>query len=235
MNKPQMYSARFEDKLVHNDKYWQYSFELVEPTLMEFQSGQYVSVAVDEKGSRRSYSICNRSDIDHGFELLIDMEINGLGVNYFRSLEFGQEIKLIGPMGQFVLQENDNDQVVFIATGSGVAPFRSMILDLLQLRHDSRPITLYWGLRYVHQLFWQDEFEELAQNFPNFSFYPVISKPTPDWTLSAGHVTDLLDVHDFSQRAGFYICGSTNVIESVSKVLAEHQFQTSQIYHEKFF
>ncbi len=235
MNKPGVYSARFEEKQIHNDKYWQFSFEFTEPHEMSFQAGQYVSVAVDDVGHRRSYSICSRPDIEHGFELLIDMEINGLGVNYFRNLEFGQEIKLIGPMGQFVIQDNQDDQLILIATGSGIAPFHSMLLDLLQVKGETRPITLYWGLRFVNQLFWQDEFEELAQLYSNFSFYPVVSKPTPEWTLSTGHVTDLLDIHEFSPQAGFYICGNTHMIQDVMATLQKHQFQPSQMYHEKFF
>ncbi len=232
---PTQYTAKLEDKTVHNEKFTQFAFELTDPHRMEFDAGQYVSIAVDDKGNRRSYSICSRPDIDHGFELLLDVEPDGLGTNYLKSLEIGQDISLLGPMGQFVIQDNDDQALVFVATGSGIAPFMSMITDLLQVRQDPRPIILYWGLRYVNQLFWQDEFERMSEAFPNFSFYPVISKPVPEWNLSTGHVTDLLEIHEFDEKTGFYLCGNKGMIESTTQVLINRDVEKNRIYHEKFY
>ncbi len=234
MTKPQQYTARFEEKQAYNEKYHHFHFELINPPRMPFQAGQYVSVSVNDEGDRRSYSVCSRPDIDHGIELLIDMEPQGLGPTFFDSLSFGQEISFLGPLGQFTLQEGNN-ALVFIATGSGITPFRSMITELLQVNQDSRPITLYWGLRFVKHLFWQDEIEELSEHFDNFSFYPVISKPVPEWNLSSGHVTDLIQIHKFEPNTGFYLCGGKNMIEDVTEVLVDKKVDQSNIYHEKFF
>lgn len=235
MTNPQEFTARLEDKQILNDKYCHFRFELLKPSRLEFQSGQYVSVVVDEHGTRRSYSICSRPDIGHGFELLLDMTPKGVGTQFFQNLRFGQEISLLAPMGQFIISDNDDQAIVFVATGSGIAPFRSMIFDLLQVRQDQRPITLYWGLRYVKDLFWENEFEELVENFKNFSFYPTISRPVPEWNLSTGRVTSLLEIHQFKEKTGFYLCGSTPMIEDCTKLLEAKGVEEKRIYYEKFF
>lgn len=233
---PQKFTAKLEEKLVLNEKYIQFSFELVEPHLMEFEAGQYVSIQVDEAGTRRSYSICSRPDIDHGFELLIDIEPQGVGIKYLQSLEFGQEISLLGPMGEFTLVDDPSEKaLVLVATGSGIAPFHSMILELLQAKQDPRPIILYWGLRYDQNLFWQDEFEQLAEAFPNFKFHPVLSKPSERWVLCSGRVTDCLSVHDMIEDAGYYLCGGKAMIEDTIKLLQSQGIEEKKIHHEKFY
>lgn len=236
MNPPKPYTARLEERIVQNEKYLELHFELVEPHQMDFVAGQYVSIKVSEQGHRRSYSICSRSDIDHGFELLIDVEPHGLGTTYLENLQLGQEIQLLGPMGHFVIADNPaEEQLAFIATGSGITPFKSMIEDLLQVKQDTRQITLYWGMRHAEQLFWMNELAELQEAFPNFRLHPVVSQPLPEWSLCRGRVTDCLSVHQFSEKAGFYLCGNQAMIDQVTTFLAEKQVPAEQIHFEKFF
>lgn len=233
---PQKFTARLEEKIQLNDKFINLQFELVEPHQMQFEAGQYVSIQVDEKGTRRSYSISSRPDVDHGFELLVDLEPQGLGVQFLDGLEFGQEISLLGPMGQFTIEDREDEKsLVFVATGSGIAPFMSMVTDLLQVKQDPRPIILYWGLRYAEQMFWQDEFAQLAESFSNFKFHPVLSKPTQGWVLCSGHVTDCLSIHDTLPDAGYYLCGNKGMIEDTIKVLTQMNVKTENIHHEKFY
>lgn len=241
MQPPQPYTAKLEEKKVLNDKFIQYSFELVSPHLLEFESGQYVSLQVNDQGVRRSYSICSSPGIQHGFELMVDTSPHGVGVEFLENLQYGETVSLLAPMGRFTLlpvTENSpsEDAIVFVATGSGVAPFRSMILDLLQERHDTRPITLYWGLRYVEDLAWQDEFQDLADFFPNFQFHPVISRASEEWPLCRGRVTDCLNVHALpSARAGYYMCGNKTMIDEVSQFLLSKEVPAENIHHEMFY
>lgn len=235
MVSPQPYTARLEDKIVHNEKFVQFTFELEDPHLMDFQAGQYVSIQVAPDGTRRSYSICSTPAINHGFELLIDVEPQGPGTTFLNNLNFGDQISLLGPIGTFLVQtEPVEPELVFISTGCGVTPFRSMILDLLQNRQDSRPATLFWGLRYAQHLFWQDEMSELQDNFSNFKFHPTISRPTPEWNLCSGRVTDCLSVHEMSQTAGYYLCGNQQMIADVTAVLTKLGVGLGQIHQEKF-
>jgi NAD(P)H-flavin reductase len=213
-------------------------FELVEPHEISFVAGQYVSVKVSDAGERRSYSIVSSPDIKHGFELALDISPGGIGSRYFQGLQFGQEIQALGPMGRFVIEDAAPEvepALVFIATGSGIAPFRSMLLDMLQVRHDTRPMILYWGLRHEAELFWELEFQNLSRDFPNFSFHPVISQGTSEWTLCKGRVTDCLNTHGVIQPAGYYLCGSQPMIEGTSAQLQQAGIDQSCIHHEKFY
>ncbi len=233
---PQQYRARFEDKVVHNDKFTQFKFELIEPHEMPFVAGQYVSIKVSERGDRRSYSISSSPNIQHGFETLVDLTPGGLGSNLLKNLQFGDEIELLGPLGQFVIdQQNQEAELAFIATGSGISPFKAMILDQLQEKQDTRPITLYWGLRYAHELFWQDEFIELVETYENFHFTPILSRPSEEWPLSRGRVTDILETKEFAANTGFYLCGNDNMIADASNLLQAKAVDLSRIHYEKFF
>jgi len=235
MNAPKPFKAKFEEKIVHNARYSEYHFEMIRPHELDFRSGQYISLLVDSTtGQRRSYSLCSTPAAQHGFELLIDHAPAGVGSQFLSSLQFGDEVQGIGPMGHFVLSEQPEQVLVFVGTGSGIAPLRSMILDLIQVRQDARDITLYWGMRHVEELFWLDDFQDLVEKLPNFHFYPVISRPTNGWSLSTGHVIDLLLAHKLQKNSGFYICGSSAMINDVQKLLFEKGFNKDSIYYEKF-
>lgn len=233
---PQFYTARLEEKVVHNEKYTQLMFELVAPHQLTFQAGQYLSLQVNDQGLRRSYSICSSPNINHGFEFLIDVAPDGVGTRYLLQLQFGQEIKALGPMGVFILAEpTQEDAIILVGTGSGIAPLRAMAFELLQTQQDQRPLTLLWGMRHESQLFWLDEFQELADNFANFRFMPILSRALPEWPLSRGRVTDALQLMELLPRTGFYMCGNDRMILDVIAVLQQRGVEPSFIHHEKFY
>jgi len=236
MHKPQQFKAKLAEKLEFNDKYTQYSFTLVQPHTMEFDPGQYVSLVVDEHGDRRSYSIASKPENKDAFELLVDHTPQGAGTKFLQNLEYGKEVDVMGPLGRFVyLPEENVEELVMVATGSGIAPFRSMILDLLQEKGETRKITLYWGMRHVEELFWENDFQDLSESFDNFNFHPVISRAVDEWPLCRGRVTDCLNVHDVPVKAGYYLCGNAHMIEDVTKLLDEKGVPKDQVHHEKFF
>ncbi|MFH2118560.1 MAG: FAD-binding oxidoreductase [Candidatus Paceibacterota bacterium] len=233
---PQQYQVRLADKLVFNAKFERYTFELVEPNQLKFSAGQYVSFAVSDQGHRRSWSICSSPEIEHSFEILIDPTPMGMGTQFLQNLKLGDEAQMMAPMGQLMIDENGVEQaLVFVATGAGIAPFRSMILDLLQVKKDTRPMILHWGLRHEEELIWQDEFQELTENFPNFQFHPVISQATQEWSLCRGRVTDCLSVHQLLANAGYYLCGSEQMVQDVTSLLNSKSISPERIHREKFY
>ncbi len=233
--RPQQFTARLEEKVQHTDKYVQYSFELTEPHTMQFVAGQYVSIKVSEAGQRRAYSICSAPSIDHGFELLVDISPKGLGCCYLESLKFGDTVSVLGPLGMFTMPETDETARYCIATGSGIAPFRSMILDELQNKHDPRPLTLYWGLRHEQDMFWELEFQELAQSFPHFTSKIILSQPGENWPLDKGRVTDLLTALGTPATAGYYLCGNGAMVKQAIEQLTQAGVPQQHIHHEMFF
>lgn len=236
MQPPQVCKVQLVDKKQLNAKFVQYYFEYVSPASVPFEAGQYASFKVSEHGDRRSYSICSSPEKAHGFELMVDNTPNGLGVRYLDSMQLGQTADVLAPMGVFTIADDPTEeQLMLIATGSGVTPFRSMVLDLLQEKQDQREIWLYWGLRHLEDLFWQDEFQELSEMFPNFHFHPVISQPTPEWPLCRGRVTDCLAVHALPPKAGYYLCGNQAMIKEVMAFLPTKGVEPQHIHHEKFY
>ncbi len=236
MQPPKQYTAKLEDKIQYNEKYIHYAFEFTEPHSMNFIAGQYVSLKVSDKGERRSYSIASSPGINHGVELLLDISPQGVGSKYLESLQFGDTVTFLGPLGLFIVQEKIPErELFFIATGSGVAPFRSMLLDLLQEKQDKRKMTMYWGLRYEQDMFWESEFQELAESFPNFTFKIILSKPTEAWKLSQGRVTDLLTVLNKPAGAGYYLCGSGPMVKDVIQHLLESGVPAQNVHNESFY
>jgi ferredoxin-NADP reductase len=235
MQPPALYTARLEDKVTLTPRFIQYMFELKNPLQMPFEAGQYVSIKVADRGDRRSYSICSSPNIQHGFELMVDLKPNGVGVQYLEGLQFGAEISLLGPLGRFVVTPTQTETALyFIATGSGIAPFRSMILDLLE-KQDKRPIVLYWGLRQEQDMFWQLEFQELSKNYPHFSFQIILSQPQPEWPLNKGRVTDLVAALEKPVTAGYYLCGNGKMVTDVTAQLAAAGVDPTHIHSELFY
>lgn len=249
---PKPFTAQLTDKLEYNERYTQFRFELVgEPNKFEFKAGQYVSIQVSERGERRSYSVSSSPDITHGFEILIDVAPQGVGSKFLQSLNFGDTINFLGPLGRFVLTPETNDYnkpIVFIATGSGVAPFKSMLHELLQIRQarveqteqadqtfEPRQITLHWGMRYAEDLYWLEEMQDFMQNFSNFHFNPILSRPTEDWSLSRGRVTSVLEASTLDLTADYYLCGSQEMIVAVKDILVRKNIAPEQIHHESFY
>lgn len=236
MTTPQKYTARLEEKLPHNQRFTQYSFELVEPHRLEFQAGQYASIKVSPKGERRAYSICSTPDNDHQFDLLIDTSPGGLGVQFLDSLEFGEEIEALAPMGSLIVSDDlEVDSLVFVAAGSGIAPFKSMIEDQLRNKQDQRQITLHWGMRHPEDLFWLEQWQELDEAFSNFHFHPVLSKAQKAWTLCRGRVTDCLSIHELPANAAYFLCGGKTMIQDTTNLLTQKGVKKELIILEKFY
>ena len=162
------------------------------------------------------------------------MTPQGIGSSFLAGLNFGSEISLLGPLGRFVIDSADS-AFTFIATGSGLGPLNSMVLDLLQVKQVKKPIILYWGLRFAEDLVWMEEFQELAQAFSNFKFHPVLSQAPQEWPFCRGRVTDCLSVHQLLPDSGYYLCGNEQMVTGVSAQLSTLGVKSEKIHHEKFY
>ena len=124
-----------------------------------------------------------------------------------------------------------------MATGSGIVPIYSMINDLLINKHEARQMRLHWGMRNVSDLFWVDNFGRLMEDYPNFVFDLVLSKPVEGWELCSGHVQDCL-MRDFpnGQLSNWeaYVCGKTELVIDIANKLEELKMKKENIFHEKF-
>ncbi len=218
--------------------YWQIGLEF--QNTFDFSAGQFVSVKVTPEGLRRSYSIASAPDANI-IDILIDISPGGMGSKYFLSLKEGDVAEVMGPMGIFTLASKaPKNNKLFIATGSGIAPMRAMIWDLLRTNKYQGEVQLLWGMRHEEDLFWQDEWQRMNGEYANFSYHVVLSKPGEHWHGECGHVGDCLR-NDFIVKVAdlssweFYLCGGQEMIMEMGAYLAGKGVGKEDIHFEKFF
>ena len=253
---PQNFIAQLAWRQDLSPGYKAFRFELREPYKIINRAGQYVSILVphsevennEEKHDdsslsqnatvRRSYSMTDRPDVDSSFEICVSQAHGGLGVNYLNSLELGEKIEVLGPLGMFFVSPDKTESeknLLFIATGAGIAPMKAMLAQLLQIEGDQRPITLYWGMRNENDYFWLEDFQGLERAFPNFHLKLIVSRPGSEWTLSRGRVTDLLIDDGLEPETGVYICGNPAMVESVIDLLQNNFHHEMSLVHREQF
>jgi NAD(P)H-flavin reductase len=206
---------------------------------LRFRAGQFVSalVQVNARTEIRPYSIASPPRDDLSFELCINRVKAGYVSNYLCDLPLDSVVEFKGPYGSFVVTQPIDRDLVFLATGTGVAPFRSMLSDLLAketaVAHD---IWLIFGVRFVEGLLYQKDFESLQRTHPRFHFVPVVSRPSDEWPGATGHVQDQLR-NLFAGRNDFraYVCGVKPMVDEVRAILSsKFGLETDQIRFEKF-
>jgi len=212
-------------------KFWW--FELEFEDVYEFKAGQYVSVKVNEAGERRAYSVATAPG-GKKIGLLVDVSPGGEGSKFFLKLRIGEEVETLGPLGRFGIEDESLD-LLLVATGSGIAPMRAMIDDLLRNKAGGCRYRLVWGLRNEKDVFWQEELGELEERYKNFEYELVLSKPGANWQGKRGRVTDLIrEMKDLGTYGGVYLCGSNEMIGDCKRLLLEKGVVEEKIYFEKF-
>lgn len=227
-------------------------FALVQPPEITFNPGQYLVLFVPQIGethARRLYSIASPSTEIHSFELLAKIIPGGLASEYFLRMTIGEEVLLQGPAGRFIYQGNNRNKV-FLATGTGLAPMRSMLKTLLPMNATPLHTTPYtlpeltyhllWGMPYYKDVYFLDEFKHLAATYPNFTFTIALSRetglenvPETDRThFKIGRITNDLAVE--LNNTDYYLCGNRDVVESLRNHLMEQKVDNTCVIFEKF-
>ncbi len=210
---------------------------LIEPAAIQFKAGQFVSFDVPKAGRpapvTRPYSIVSPPSVQDRITLLLNLVPGGPGSTYLFSLNTGDRTVFKGPTGAFYLRDEESRNLLFVATGTGIAPIRSMIATQLA-RRTNQTVTLFWGLRSQRDLYYQAEFAELARAHSHFSFTTILSRPEPGWTGSTGRVTALVQERVASvQNLAVYLCGNGGMIRDVTTLIQGRGL--CPIYREKYY
>lgn len=199
-----------------------------------FVPGQFISFTetFGEKKITRPYSIASAPG-GNRFEICLNLVEDGFFSPLLFRLQAGDSVEISAPLGYFVLRDPGRD-ALFVGTGTGVTPFRSMLHAYLG-QGDPHPFTLLFGVRYEAIILYRAEFEELSRKHPNFQFWPTLSRPEPSWTGRSGHV----QVHLTEALAGrtdvdVYICGLKLMVDDVRAKLKALGFDRKQIIYEKY-
>lgn len=203
----------------------------------DFQAGQYISVKIDDvekSACFRAYSIASAPN-GQTFNLCIKVLEKSRGSNWVNTLQEGDEIQFMGPMGKFIFNENSEKNTIFIATGTGIAPFKSIIEDRLK-NNDQRKMHLFFGVRHIKGIFYQDFFENMMAKYPNFSYTLTLSQPeNKSWQGNKGRVTEILKNTELdNENTEFYLCGLSNMIDETTKILQEKGASPENIHFEKY-
>jgi CDP-4-dehydro-6-deoxyglucose reductase len=211
------------------------------PEKLEFRAGQFVTMDLpigDKRLQRwRSYSIANAPDPSGLLEFCIVRNPQGAATQYlFDSVQVGSTLRFKGPDGAFYLPETIDRDLVLICTGTGVAPFRSMLLDLQQSGKSHRNIHLIFGTRSESGILYRAELEALTQTMPGFR-YDVALSQAPDWSGYRGYVHQIYleQYRNTRPDVDFYICGWAQMIdEAVQNLLLELGYDRGQVHFELY-
>lgn len=215
--------------------------EVPELETFDFQAGQFITLDLpigDKRLQRwRSYSLANAPAGDNTLELCIVRSEQGVGSQYlFDAVKEGDTLKFKGPDGGFVLPETIDKDLVFICTGTGIAPFRSMILDLKNSGKAHRGIHLIYGTREESGMLYRGELEELSRTLPGFRYEVALSRQS-DWSGWKGYVHQVYLAQYQNKRpdVAFYLCGWSSMIdEAVANLMLQLGYDRTQIHFELY-
>jgi ferredoxin-NADP reductase len=223
-----------------------FKLSVAEP--IDFKAGQFVTMDLPISDKRlkrwRSYSIANAPNAENTegsseleFSIVKSEESTGGSHYLFEEAAIGTPIRFKGPDGTFTLRESSADKdLVFICTGTGVAPFRSIIWDIYNQKLPHKNIHLIFGGRREHDILFREEFEFLQQNLDGFKFDAALSRE-PDWAGAKGYVHGVYIEGYKNVRADvhFYICGWSKMIDdAVAKLIIDLGYDKSQVFYELY-
>ena len=212
--------------------------EVTELNSFDFIPGQFITLdlPIDSKPNKRlrSYSIASWPDGTNSFELLIVLDKMGAGTQYiFNELIIGSTLNFRGPQGVFRLKQPVDNDLFMICTGTGIAPFRSMLhyMKLKQIPHNN--IYLVFGCRTEDDLLYYTEMKELEQILAGFHYLPVLSRQ--QWEGRAGYVHHVYeDLCRDGKPSEFYLCGWRGMIDEAEKRIKDLGYDTKNIHKELY-
>jgi CDP-4-dehydro-6-deoxyglucose reductase, E3 len=196
-----------------------------------FNSGQYLNII---KGNlTRSYSIANSSDHKNQLEFFIKKYTNGLMSEYFfKEAKINDLLRLEGPLGTFFLRDSTFKNIIFLATGTGIAPIKS-ILEGLEKSHEqyqNKNLWVFVGARYKEDLFWKPNLDKL-----NINYIPVLSRQDNDWNGAEGYVQDIvLNQQIDIENSQVYACGSNAMINSAKELFFKNNLNKNSFFSDAF-
>ena len=207
---------------------------------LQYRAGQYVEFILRD-GARRSYSMANAPH-NVGDKPAIELHIRHMPGGKFTDHVFGamkekEILRMEGPFGSFFLREDGDKPMVLLASGTGFAPIKA-ILEQIEFKAITRPVTLYWGGRRPGDLYLNDWVVEATKRLPNLRYVPVVSDATPEdgWTGRTGFVHRAV-MQDFPDLSGHqvYACGAPIVVDSAHRdFVAQCRLPDDEFYADSF-
>ncbi|MFM1602682.1 2Fe-2S iron-sulfur cluster-binding protein [Helcococcus ovis] len=244
----QEFEAILIEKIPMTDKIVKIRMELMGKKTINFKPGQFLQLqskpypkgddynAQDEAWDR-AYSIASSTKDDKHVELLIGQVLDGRVSTYVHKvLNVGDKITLFGPFGYFYYNDDDNDEIVMVAAGTGFAPIRSILYHMLD-NDIKKTVRFYFGAKTKSDLFLLEEMKMFEEKLHDFKFMPTLSRPeeSDNWDGDIGRVNNSIDKYiEEDKTYTAYICGSPAMISGIVKSLIAKGVNTDYIHFDEF-
>ena len=200
---------------------------------LDYLPGQYMKVHLDD-GATKNFSMA--SPPSGG---AVDFHVRRISGGRFtdgllKQLKASDRLDVELPLGTFFLRRQDYRPLLMVATGTGLAPIKSILESLLD-DPDCPPATLYWGMRTPADLYLHDEIQAWRGRLCDFKYVPVLSRAGGSWTGRRGHVQQAVaeDFDDLSAHA-IYLCGSPSMIAEARKTFSARGASMAHLYADGF-
>ena len=169
------------------------------------------------------------------------MKVNpGICSSYIFSRKVGDKVTISGPYGEFFVKDTPNEKM-FIGGGAGMAPMRSHIFNLFKTEKTDKPVTFWYGARSKREIFYEDQFEEIEREFPNFKFHIALSEPKAEdnWTGYTGFIHQViydnyLKNHPAPEDVEYYLCGPPMMTAAVTTMLDNLGVPPENVMYDNF-
>jgi len=207
-------------------------------------------VANNDEPEFRAYSMANHPA--EGSKVMLNVRIAtpppalwndvppGIASSYIYNLKAGDPVTISGPYGEFFIKETDRE-MVYIGGGAGMAPMRSHLFHLFHTLKTGRKVSFWYGARSLREMFYDDEFKKIAEEFPNFSYHVALSEPLPEdnWTGPTGFIHQVtydnyLSKHEDPTEIEYYMCGPPPMIKAVEDMLDNLGVEKEMISFDSF-
>jgi Na+-transporting NADH:ubiquinone oxidoreductase subunit F len=165
----------------------------------------------------------------------------GVCSSYIFTRKPGDKVMISGPYGDFFLKDNDNE-MMFIGGGAGMAPMRSHLFHLFHtVKENRKKVTFWYGARSWKEVFYYDHFREIEKNFDNFKFVLALSEPLPEdkWEGPTGFIhqviyDEYLNHHEEPEEIDYYLCGPPMMNDAVQKMLYDLGVPNENVMFDDF-
>lgn len=204
-----------------------------EPEL-RYLPGQYARIQIPGSEESRAYSYASASALSSVVRFLIRLLPSGLMSDYLRQrCQVGDSIHFTAPFGAFYLREVKRP-LLFVAGGTGLSAFLSMLESLAEQGESEQPVTLYYGVNRESEISELARLNALTEQLGNFSYQVVVADPGAEWQGKKGWVTQALESHQLQQPFDAYLCGPPPMIEATCNWLSTQPVAEHKIYFERF-
>jgi Na+-transporting NADH:ubiquinone oxidoreductase subunit F len=214
-------------------------FHLDDPAEISQRPGQFVQIQAPSPDGPifRAYSISSAAYEPNVVELGVRLIPGGIGSTYLHNLKVGDKVTFTGPYGEFRLNEEPDTEIICVGGGAGMAPMKNIIYSLYDQWPD-RTCWLFFGCRTTKDIFYLDDYNELAKKHPNFHVVYALSDelgPDEQWDGETGFIHLSVDKYlEKGVKRQAFLCGPPLMIEAVMGILEEKGLVPEDIFYDEF-